>query len=88
MASKPVTAVPTTAGWELEDGYVISRSALASTADAGVTLDICEKINDAGSSLVQCFEEAAATPGTASVEMGNATPATASSTNLIIGMQL
>ena len=87
MASKPVTAVPTTAGWELETGYVVSRSALASTADAGITLDICNKINEAGSSLVQCFQEAA-TPGDAATEMGNAVAASDTSGNLIVGMKL
>ena len=87
MASNPVTAVPTTAGWELETGYVVARSAVSGTADAGITLDICAKINEAGSSLVQCFEESAA-PVDAATEMAAAVAASDTSTNLIVGMAL
>jgi len=85
MASNPVTAVPTTAGWEIEGDYVAARSAVSGTADAGITLDICEKINEAGSSLVQCFEDG----GTdANTDMAAAVAASDTSVNVIVGMAL
>lgn len=89
LSSTPVT--PDGSQWELlaavpgtSPGAIFVGSTIGAKNDIGlVTFDVCEKINANGSQLVNCFDDAAGTPGLSALA---AVAATAASTNVVIRM--